>query len=295
MQATTLRLPAAQQTFTINGSERDLSVMHMIEGNGGYYERWIVSLMDRVLRSDSICIDVGANLGAITLAMAHLVKHGHVYSFEASPQNFAFLERNLVENQISNATAHLLAISDERSQLTVDYVEEFAAGSYIATEAYSDSRAVKSHIQSVSLDEWSLEIGLEKVDLIKVDVEGLEFRVLEGARRLISRARPNLIVEFNPIAIGRYDHRTPAQLYARLSDLYPWIYLIEHVGELTALYRFEDLAPRIANQESVLDLYCSFHEQMRPARVAAIPMSRGRLILPALQRTIANWRRPAVR
>lgn len=89
----TLRVPFSEElTFNITGSDKDESIIRMIQSNNGFYEPEIALLFSNIVKDDSICIDVGANIGAISVMMAALAKKGEVHSFEPIPENFHYLE-----------------------------------------------------------------------------------------------------------------------------------------------------------------------------------------------------------
>lgn len=120
------------------------------------------------LKSDSTVIDVGANIGVTTVAAARCVPHGRVLSLEPSPKAFAYLEKCISENALTNVTILNVGAGETEGNLT--FVEsEFLAGSYVALNAREEST---SSVQILTLDQIVKDQNLQNVGLIKIDVEG---------------------------------------------------------------------------------------------------------------------------
>lgn len=132
-------------------------------------------------------IDVGANVGAYTLAMSRLVgPTGRVISFEPLLANFKLLTQNVAQARCQNVTLVNAAVSDRAAtvrMVTPEFRGETRAHIGVAGEA----------VLAVALDSWDLP----PVALIKIDVEGHELPGLLGARQMLARDRPHLIVEEN--------------------------------------------------------------------------------------------------
>lgn len=157
----------------------------------GEYSESEVELWRNLLTSHSIVADVGANIGAHTMALASLVPNGAVFAFEPLPFLFKLLCGNLALNGITNAFPFNVAVGKVRGSITVpaiDYRDEENYGG-VALGAYEQGNKVSL----VKLDDV-----LPKVDLIKADVEGMEQAVFEGASRLITECKPVLYFENNP-------------------------------------------------------------------------------------------------
>ena len=72
----------------------------------------------------------------------------------------------------------------------------------------------------VALDEWLPTVGVDRVDVVKIDVEGAELRALRGAENLLRRHRPVLIVECNPLPLRRFQSATAADMIELLHEIY---------------------------------------------------------------------------
>jgi len=150
------------------------------------------------LQPGAVAIDVGANLGEWTLPLARAVgAAGRVIAAEPTPRSAAALEATLAANVLRQAKVIRAAIGDH------DGTAEFAVP--LVTSARSDTGTARIgpacagyealRVPLRSLDSLAAEHGLDRVDLIKIDVEGHEWQVLDGAASLLDRHRPVLVLE----------------------------------------------------------------------------------------------------
>src|SRR5437762_798296 len=130
----------------------------------GYY-------FERLLRKDSVCIDVGAHIGVTSVGFATIAEDGKVYAIEPSPKNFHFLRKNVEVNGLRNIWTYQCAIAKEASELTFYDTRGFRAGSFLSRE--EGNTAAQHHIEdeikvaTVSLDQFIKEQDIRRVDLIK--------------------------------------------------------------------------------------------------------------------------------
>ena len=144
-------------------------------------ESRICRLIISECRQGSVCIDVGANYGFITTIMALAVgANGVVLSFEPEAPIYRELKANIATNQLDQ-TCKLLPVAVGCS---TDLEEKRLA-----------TQALNGFGEFDTLDRVFCEHGLDHLDLIKVDVDGGDYNVLLGARKVIERFHPILIVE----------------------------------------------------------------------------------------------------
>jgi FkbM family methyltransferase len=160
----------------------------------------------RVCYGDGVtAIDCGANVGVHTIEWAkHMTGWGAVLAFEAQERIYYALAGNIAINNCFNARVHHAAVSSEPGTMKMPVPNYFAAGSFGSLELklrgdktefigqpidYSESKMVD--VQTVSLDSFNLS----RVDLIKIDVEGMEIDVLNGAAKTIARLHPMMLIE----------------------------------------------------------------------------------------------------
>lgn len=245
--------------FLISGSEKDRSIIGAIESNGGRYEFHIMELLQKIIKTDAICLDVGANIGAISLCLGYLAPHGRVFAFEPSSHNFGFLLRNILQNDIKNILPLNYGILNKECIVDFSYVEEVAGCSFISETGIKEG--VPEIVKCTNLDTWIDLTGIRRVDFIKMDVEGSEIKALSGSLKTLNKFKPDAIIEFNPIPMKRFFNDSPSQLYEILQNIYENIYLItDKKKDLIKIYDFHQIEQILQRGKGWEDLFCTSQE-----------------------------------
>lgn len=179
-------------------NRHDQYVGQALEAYGEYAE-FEVELFARLMaaRPDTDLIEVGANMGSQSVPLSRLARQ--FYAFEPQPEMFQLLCGNLALNHCANARAFPVGASESGGVLHVPPVRYDQQGNFGGVGL--SSAAAGTPVFVVTLDDYLGILAPElRVGLMKVDVEGMERRVLAGARRIIERDRPFLYVENDRIA-----------------------------------------------------------------------------------------------
>jgi FkbM family methyltransferase len=186
----------------------------------GSFEPNELAFLDRVLRPGVTFVDIGANEGLFTLFAARRVGgSGRVIAVEPSARERTILQSNVARNRLANVAIvpHALAAEPGFAELLIapkTHGFHNTLGGFI----YEGETAVASErIVVETLDGLQERLALGRVDVIKIDVEGAEVKVLGGARGLLSTYRPILLVEANEEALKRQATGTAALLALLLS------------------------------------------------------------------------------
>lgn len=206
----------------------------------GYYSRDIVLLLDRLLRPGMVVCDVGANIGEITLAAARRVgAGGRVYAFEPMPALYARLCEHLSLNGIQQVTAVPMGLADRGGRAVIyrrdtpyaDGTVNEGLGSLFADGQRSSAAG---EIELTTLDDYCAQAGIERLDLLKIDVEGAELAVLRGGAKTIERYLPFIIVEV--------QEQTADNAGYTVQELIFWLlargYTLFTIGRKGRLHRF---------------------------------------------------------
>lgn len=157
----------------------------------GVYELGTVSLIRQLLKEGDVFIDVGANIGFLSMVAAVTVgKKGEVLAFEPVPSTYDLLVANRELNGFSQLQTFCIGVGSKSETVTIQTEEQNRGGASIVNK--HGGSGIK--IQVKKLDEL---ITSSPVSLVKIDVEGYEFEVLKGAEELLKRDRPALIVEYS--------------------------------------------------------------------------------------------------
>jgi len=162
------------------------------------YEPDTMRLFRKYIKSDMVFFDVGSNIGIYTLVGAHLVgPRGKVYSFEPDPQNVTWLERNIALNRLHNVQIHEDAVGETYGELPFFQDTTTSRTSSILEDVWTPDAEQRTQItvQIKPLDHYVDE--LDRIDVIKIDVENYEYEVLSGAKTLLQKFRPVLFIEMS--------------------------------------------------------------------------------------------------
>ncbi len=169
------------------------------------YGEWAeaeIAFLLRLIGPGDVVLDVGANVGTHTVAFAkHVGASGKVYAFEPQPMIFSLLRANVGRNGLANVECVNAGVADARGEMLVpalDYGERFNFGAVALRPLEPGAPARGAKVPVLPLD----ECAAGRPALIKLDVEGMEPRVLRGGRRTLSTARPIVYVECNAIEPG---------------------------------------------------------------------------------------------
>ena len=154
------------------------------------------------MRPGDCIVDVGANIGVFTVKAAKLVgPSGSVIAIEPSKKNYAFLVANIALNGYRNILTGNWAASDEKGEALL-----FLDGVGWRSSLFQDKGAwpwkprATERTKMDTLDSLMDSCRVQKLDILKIDVEGAEFRVLKGGATLINRFRPRIVLEWHPWA-----------------------------------------------------------------------------------------------
>jgi FkbM family methyltransferase len=237
--------PFPGQIFSLRGSDADAGIIGELERSGGLYQRELAALLRRRLRSNAVCVDGGAHIGVVSVLLASLCPGGRVYAFEPVPETAAHLEHNLAANGIANVTVERLALYRDDGEIALDFDESYPGGSHIGEG--------KCRVATIRLDSWVEARGLDRLDLLKLDVEGAEPAVLDGAEETLRRFKPVTVVECNPVALPRLGGTSYRELFLRLQGFFPVVALIGSGGLLLPVVDVRHLELAL-NHHGVVDL-----------------------------------------
>ena len=163
----------------------------------GEFEYELINFLSLILNKCSVFIDIGANIGIYTLLASQQMKNmGKVYAFEPSGWAYDRLLENLRINNFNNVETFKIAVSDITGNLKFHMCDDDAYNSLSDAPMQKVKEVIE--IQSVRLENFCEECGIKVVDIIKIDAEGADYRVLKGAENILkSNPSPMIICELN--------------------------------------------------------------------------------------------------
>jgi len=162
---------------------------------GTDFEPQTVALLDTLFSSGSVVLDVGANIGCTSILFGERARR--VIAFEPSPTTFQYLHRNIGNARLRNVELHNLALGATAGTSQLTFAPSNRSGGFVSDKTTTSAGHVTESISVRRLDDIADELALDALDLIKLDVEGFEQSVLEGARATVARFRPAGAIELN--------------------------------------------------------------------------------------------------
>jgi FkbM family methyltransferase len=220
----------------------------------GTFEPFETELVDRLLQPGDTVFDLGANIGYYTLLFARRVgPEGRVFAFEPEPDNYRLLQQNVQMNGYRNVTLVPMAVSDWDQELQL-FLCDANKGDHRAYDSGDGRPSVV--VRATRLD--SFFQGWEgKVALIKMDIQGSEWKALKGMRALLQRQEDvTLLTEFWPLGL-RTCGAEPAAFLQLLGELGFTLYQIDDVRErLTAADPADLLETYLPERDNFTNLLC---------------------------------------
>jgi len=225
--------------------KRLLSLLHISVTRNQKYDAYTQKIIRQSLKPDSNCIDIGCHKGEILDLMIKDAPLGKKLGFEPIPELYQYLAVRYKDNP--TVTIHPTALYDKAGSTTFQHV--------LNAPAYSGIKKRKYDGKHVDIDQITVETGLLdhiipadlQIDLMKIDVEGAEFRVMKGGAATLKRCKPIIIFEYGLGAADFYDSN-PIQLYSFL--------ISECKMKISTLNGYLDHAPALTESQ-----FCKMFEQ----------------------------------
>ncbi|MCR6701372.1 MAG: FkbM family methyltransferase [Dokdonella sp.] len=221
----------------------------LIGGNiisSGSYEPHVLPRFLDCLKPGFVVLDVGANIGTFSLTAAKAVGHtGRVVSVEPVSKNVRSICAGVVGNGFDNVTILPVAASDRPRVVPILRHSDSSNG---IVDVHAAASVADAFVPTLRLDE--VLAYLDRIDVLKIDIEGHEPMAWPGIANLVSRHRPMVFSELNPVAIRNHSH-VEAERYLEL--------LFAHTDAITVLH----LEGRVVRCTSVQEIMHEWREVNR--------------------------------
>lgn len=165
----------------------------------GVWEEYLLDFAEKNIKDDSVVIDAGANIGTMCVPFSKFKKGVTVHAFEPSRVLYNQMCGNLFLNNSLNVTPHRKALSNKRETL---YYEEI---NIQQQNNYGDNRMFGGECQITAVPLDSLEFE-KKVSFIKVDCQGYDLQVLYGAKEILRKDSPVVVMEWEEHMAKELNH-----------------------------------------------------------------------------------------
>ena len=144
------------------------------------------------ISSNSIVLDIGGHLGYFSCIAGKLAKNGFVHVFEVDPKCLNLITNNLLANKLSNVQVHNYAVSDSKETIKIPKFEIPNAGLKINSTSSNDYIEIKSLV----IDDFLSQNNIDP-DFIKIDIEGAEWKALNGMKKTLEHKNVTILVEIH--------------------------------------------------------------------------------------------------
>ena len=202
----------------------------------GCSEPELTAFLKRILKPGMIFFDVGAHIGEYVIVGATTVApNGEVHAFEPDERNFNLLQNNVKMNNLSNVVLNFTAVYEENTTLELIQTQE-PSTSHIASNSLIETGSFQT-VKAITLDSYKNNKGIDRVDVLKIDVEGAELFVLRGAETLLDKPKgkaPIVIFEYSQANCQRFGYH-PDDIIKFLKSKGYTIWVLKEKGTLERL------------------------------------------------------------
>jgi len=217
-------------------------------------DRGEMLILDEMLRNDKsqVFFDIGAHVGIFSLFAAKRIPDGRVHSFEPLEKHLKRIRSNIKLNSFNNILVRSVIIGEKEGREDIhvpiprksdDPLNSGSGGTSIIPSKEDNSSHETYTIDKSTLDIYVKSNDIERIDIMKIDVEGAELNVLNGARKSICRFRPHVLMELDK----RYLNRAGKSVEELLDfwDQYDFsVYKIGNHGSLSRITSASELNTR---------------------------------------------------
>lgn len=160
------------------------------------------------IKSNSIIVDVGACYGEYTLLCANKAKDGTVIAIEPNPYHFELLKKGIEANNFKNVILVNMALSDKEEEVDFYIGNEHMEGSTLFKDKMTQELGHNNKheiikVKSITLDKLLSNFNIDKIDILKIDAEGAELKIIKGAKNTLKNSKNlKILTEFGTNAIS---------------------------------------------------------------------------------------------
>jgi len=211
------------------------------------FEPEISYLVETFIKEDDIVLDIGANVGLHTVKFAQIAKKGHVYAFEPVREMADRLSQNCALNRLENVTIVEAALGSQSGTLPISV--NISGAGLEGTSSLVDSVHVENHPENYKardvpvrrLDDLVEGFGIDgRIAFIKMDTEGFETYVFEGATETVKKNKPIMIVEAHSRRLKK-----AGKSFEWYLDNFPeyHVFILPAISRTNPYFRLEPLKP----------------------------------------------------
>jgi len=217
-----LRLDPKNNLVNVNGYE--LEVIPSDLGTSlelllfGIHEPVSTKLVSKILKKDMTCLDIGSNIGYyVMLEKKILGDTGKIIALEPSPENFKYLTKNVQRTNSTNIELHNIAAGNVRGKLDFFmYDGESNSGHIVPDNSFKNASGKIIQVPVTPIDILVKDLNINKLDFLRMDVEGYEFEILKGMLNTLEKYRPIIQIEVHRSIMGNENTKKFFEILQKL-------------------------------------------------------------------------------
>jgi FkbM family methyltransferase len=195
-----------------------------LDAMGADFEPHMVELLKSLIGPNEIILDIGANIGLTSILFSSLALK--VYAFEPSPSTFRILQENLSRAKADKVHAVNIGCGAREEQMNITFSTNNRSGGFVSDKIQLKKDHITEQIQINSLD-YFFSGHDERIAFIKIDVEGFEAEVIKGARALLEKFKPLVVLELNHYCLNILRRITVPDFFDFLRSVFPYLYAVD--------------------------------------------------------------------
>ncbi|MBY0272181.1 MAG: FkbM family methyltransferase [Alphaproteobacteria bacterium] len=247
--------------YSIDGDKHNSSVVE--------FEPHTSKIFKALVEPGYTTIDIGANVGCTLIALGQLCSR--VIGFEPNPETFNYLKENISNSKLNNVEYYNLGISDKKQDSTINHHGNLA-GAFVS-ESVPGFHGISTDIHMVNLDQFCENKKIQKIDFIKIDVEGYELTALAGCKEILRKNKPICLLEMNHWCLNVFQRTSLPDFIDSLKKIFPFIYAIQD-GKSANLFNEEHIYTVLYENTCFfkwVDVIGCFNEQQASKVLANFP------------------------
>ena len=161
----------------------------------GEYEQDTNTVLSKYIKKGDVVIEAGANIGSETLLISKLVGQGSVYGFEPNPYTFERLSINVSVNSLTNVKVFDCALGESDGNINFNIYPKNFCNPGMSSKYMETPITQKITVVQKTLDSFIKQNNIDKVDFLKMDIQGAEMDLLLGAGETIRKHKPTVFLE----------------------------------------------------------------------------------------------------
>lgn len=214
-----------------------------------YTEKELSDFLSRYLKKESTFFDIGANSGYFSILASNIIIKGTIHAFEPVPKTYDIFLKTVKLNRIKNIFINNVCVGSKDKIIDFYIASNSDVSSMQKTSFHSKSKKVKCKM--ITLKKYCEEKKINKIDLMKIDVEGNELDILSAAKDILIKYKPALIVEFSNQTAEAFGYH-PNKTYDFLAKL----------GYNIFSYSNSDMVKQEKKDYYDEDLYCFYKNKL---------------------------------